>query len=80
MLALDGSKGRHADTSVIFSIISVLYQFVTEVIVEVGQNRGASAILRSIGNLPGRLQTTYVQQVRVHAAGRTDSRARPPTG
>ena len=49
---------------IIFSLISVLYQFVTEVIVDVGENRGAAAILKSITSLPGQLQTAYVQQVR----------------
>ena len=55
----------------------MLYQFVTEVIVDVGENRGAAAILKSITSLPGQLQTAYVQQVRsLRRCARADAAGR----
>lgn len=45
----------------IFSIISVIYQLVVNVVDEIGNNKGAEAVLKSFAALPGQLQTTYVQ-------------------
>ncbi|KAG9119704.1 hypothetical protein FRC07_005134, partial [Ceratobasidium sp. 392] len=46
----------------IFSLLGVVFQAVTEIILVIGKHQGISAVLNSLHKIPGRIQATYIQQ------------------
>ena len=48
---------------IIFSLLGVVFNLITEIIVEVGKKEGAEAVLKSFSKLPGRIQVSIVCDV-----------------
>lgn len=46
----------------VFSLLGVVYNIIAEVVLQIGQHQGASAIFNGLKEIPGRIQGTYVQQ------------------
>ncbi|KAG8712230.1 hypothetical protein FRC08_014855 [Ceratobasidium sp. 394] len=46
----------------IFSLLGVAFQTITEIILVIGKHQGISAVLGSLHKIPGRIQSTYIQQ------------------
>ncbi|QRV98162.1 hypothetical protein RhiJN_26181 [Ceratobasidium sp. AG-Ba] len=46
----------------IFSLLGVAFTTITEVILVIGKHQGISAVLKSLHKVPGRIQSTYIQQ------------------
>ncbi|OCF35877.1 hypothetical protein I316_02370 [Kwoniella heveanensis BCC8398] len=47
---------------VIYSLLSVIYTAIAQVVVQIGQHQSASAIFKQLEKIPDQIQGTYVQQ------------------